>query len=309
MQETDFSIKIVIKDGGSSDNWEEIVASLRPHFDKADNLELTQISSTDSGAAEAINQAFQLMDCRFLSWLGADDLLFPGSIQAVGKVFEMFPREQWVTGMPMVISETGVFETRIGGSTPLRSVAGYSQIGLAMGQHATMIDLPFVQQEGTFWRSELWDSVGPGLNEDLKLAFDFDLWCRFARKSELVQLGIPLAAFRRRPGQLSSDYRSYQREKALIKKNLPEYKPSDLSRLSRKGNILVFDRGRNTLIRKVIGHRQFWFSHSTVHVRSLAVQWDLLVDKLRRFSAKSPILRLTIAILVRIRNFRASQTH
>ena len=45
-------------------------------------------------------------------------------------------------------------------------------------------DYKYVQQESTLWRRSLWDKVG-GINPELKLAGDFDLWLKFSRHEKL----------------------------------------------------------------------------------------------------------------------------
>ena len=45
--------------------------------------------------------------------------------------------------------------------------------------------------------------AGSGLDENLALALDFDLWARFYEHSELVTTTVPLGGFRRQPNQRS----------------------------------------------------------------------------------------------------------
>ncbi len=55
----------------------------------------------------------------------------------------------------------------------------------------------YLLQESTFWRSDLWKQSG-GLNLDLKLAGDYDLWIKFANYTDLWSVNLPLSAFRLR---------------------------------------------------------------------------------------------------------------
>lgn len=63
-------------------------------------------------------------------------------------------------------------------------------------------------QEGTFWRTRLWERAG-GVDTSFRLAGDWDLWRRFAAFSEYITLDTLTAFHRRRPGQLSSALNLY----------------------------------------------------------------------------------------------------
>jgi len=58
------------------------------------------------------------------------------------------------------------------------------------------IDKPFIMQEATFWRRELWDKVGGRLDTSFHLAADTELWLRFFRTDHLYLLDALLAGFR-----------------------------------------------------------------------------------------------------------------
>ena len=69
----------------------------------------------------------------------------------------------------------------------------------------------YVQQESTVWQKSLYDTAG-GLNTTFKFAGDWDLWRRFAKRSELIHLQRNIGAFCLRPGQLSADISGYDDE-------------------------------------------------------------------------------------------------
>ena len=72
-------------------------------------------------------------------------------------------------------------------------------------------DHGFIQQEGLFWTSDLWDEVD-GLDESLRLAGDFDLWRAFCQKTEYYCINTITGCHRKREGQLSGDKNAYQEE-------------------------------------------------------------------------------------------------
>jgi hypothetical protein len=67
-----------------------------------------------------------------------------------------------------------------------------------------MSDFYWIQQESTFWRRSLWEECGSYVNDNLKLAGDFELWFRFFQKARLYYVNVPIGSFRRREGQLSA---------------------------------------------------------------------------------------------------------
>jgi hypothetical protein len=138
-------------------------------------------------------------------------MLLPGCLEAISSLREQFPEIRWVTGLPFTITNKGVPIPSYGsaGFSP-HPTAHFREV-IRRGLYAKLAYRQNIQQEGTFWEIGLWHKVG-GLNTELALAFDFELWCKLAQHEELVQVVAPLAAFRRRPGQASGNLRGYHKE-------------------------------------------------------------------------------------------------
>lgn len=216
MQEGSFTAHIHIQDGGTDDTVEQYVEECSKWLDSK-RFSLTSIQETDTGAAQAINRGMAHLNAKMVTWLGADDMLMPGSFEAIGSLVDQHPEIQWVTGLPHIVSETGIPVPNYGAAGFYRFPTGFSREALMRGLHAGEINHGFLQQEGTFWSKNLWLQTG-GLDEKLRLSFDFDLWCRFAEHSELVELVAPLGAFRKRPGQASEDLAGYLNETNDLRK-------------------------------------------------------------------------------------------
>jgi len=77
--------------------------------------------------------------------------------------------------------------------------------------------LPFLQQEGVFWKSGLWNEAGGELDATLLYAGDFDLWRRFAHHENYICLNSVLGTFRMHDGQLSKNKERYLEEIDKIK--------------------------------------------------------------------------------------------
>ena len=69
---------------------------------------------------------------------------------------------------------------------------------------------------------KMYDEVG-GLNLNLKFAADFELWTKFAEKSNLVALSLPLAAFRKS-----------KKNRSVINKNKYSQEVDEIIKLKRK---------------------------------------------------------------------------
>jgi len=144
-----------------------------------------------------------------MTWLNTDDLFTPNAFLTVAQFLADHPDESWVTGLPCLIREDGcIADLRL-------EDCGYARARLAKGEYDGR-RLPPVMQEGTFWTLGLWRQVG-GLNIDLRLAGDWDLWRRMARHARLINLRAVLAYHRRRSGQLSADMAKYWAELDALK--------------------------------------------------------------------------------------------
>jgi len=218
-QRGDFAIRYHVQDGGSTDRTLDILDLWAGRL-AAGRLEaglppitFSWQSGPDRSMYDAIQKGFDELLRRqvpdtpglvVMSWLNADDRFTPNAFQTVAEFLRAHPDEQWVTGIPCLIREDGcIADTRLEGF-------GYARARLALGHHDGR-RLPFVMQEGTFWTRELWLAAG-GLNVDLRLAGDWDLWRRMAQFQRLITLRGVLAYHRRRTGQLSGDMTRYWEE-------------------------------------------------------------------------------------------------
>lgn len=156
---------------------------------------------------DAINAGFarfEIAGDSFMGWVNADDLLWPGALAAIAGVAGDLPEVDWLIGWLCGIDRFGTILQFDPGEQIFPRVI--LELGLADGVH-----WKFVQQESTFWRNRIWKDVG-GLDASFQYAGDWDLWRRFARKSDLCQMLRQIGAFRVRPSQKSADKSTYQEE-------------------------------------------------------------------------------------------------
>jgi len=113
----------------------------------------------DHGQANAINRGFaQAPDAEIMAYLNADDILLPGTLAYVARMFLQFPDVDVVYGHRIFIDADG-WETG-------RCV---------LPNHDTNIIrwADYIPQETMFWRRRVWDRIGP-FDESFRFAMDWD---------------------------------------------------------------------------------------------------------------------------------------
>jgi glycosyltransferase involved in cell wall biosynthesis len=202
------NLELIIVDGNSTDNTMAIVNQYR------DSLSII-ISEPDQGQYDAINKGMRLATGDVLAWLNADDIYFPWTLKTVARVFNDYPQVDWISGMSAFIDNSGnllnIYNT-INARPSALLARGYFRKNL----------YGYLQQESMFWRRDLWNKAG-GLDLQYKLAADFELWTRFARYSDHVTIGLPLAGFRLRADSRSkANEDKYYSEVLTASKKLPK---------------------------------------------------------------------------------------
>jgi len=168
------------------------------------------VSEPDQGQAAAINKGFLHSTGEILGWLNSDDILFPGALDLVSRIFVRYPQIAWLTGLGTIIDSSNHL---IRTSPPAGKFPWFVKRGWYHGRL-----LGFIRQESTFWRRGLWLQAGGYLNEELRYGIDFDLWRRFATHADLVTVHARIAAFRQHPEQKTAVLEHYYRD---IGVNLP----------------------------------------------------------------------------------------
>ena len=200
-----FSIRYHVQDGVSTDStiklltaWQNRLANDFPI--NCAGIKFSFSSEPDRGLYDAVNRGFAACgDSDLMAWINADDRYEPGAFVTVAEIFDKHSDIDWVTGRPTIINEAG-------GMLHISPIVPFPRKAIAAGIFEGRFARPFIQQEGTFWRSGLWEKTG-GLSANFRFAGDFDLWRRFAMQSDLVIVDTILGCFRVRAGQLTNDLR------------------------------------------------------------------------------------------------------
>ncbi len=182
------NLEYIIIDGGSTDGSLELIESYRPYFTKV-------IVGKDKSMYDAIAKAFDTATGEILAWLNSDDLYEPNALLRVGEYFQRHPHTDVIYMNDTVMKD--------GWRVPNRPQKHTCAHHLRHGH--------IIYQEGCFFKRSAYEAVG-GLNRNLRLAGDYDLWLRLAAHYRLALLPGNASCFRLRKGQLSGDWGAYLQE-------------------------------------------------------------------------------------------------
>jgi glycosyltransferase involved in cell wall biosynthesis len=169
--------EVVIQDGGTKDgSIEELAAAYQ------DDPRIKIVIEPDGGQSDALQRALQRAQNPYLGWLNADDVYYPGALDAVRAVLRDRPETDVVYGSATMFAD----EHRILRRTiPAEFTV---QAFLQHGCHAF--------SGATFMRTQLVREVG-GFNVDLNYTMDFDLFFRLAeREPRFAQVPETLGGLR-----------------------------------------------------------------------------------------------------------------
>lgn len=151
------NIEYIVMDGGSTDSTLEILDRYKGR--------LRYFSGKDRGPSEAIHRGFQRAAGGFLAWLNADDLYLPGAVRAGVDYLAAHPEIDVVYGEGYWIDERGAV------------IGRYPTLPFDPEQLARDC---FICQPASFIRASSYRRCG--LDPDINLPFDYDLWIRMAKQ-------------------------------------------------------------------------------------------------------------------------------
>ena len=178
-QQGDFDLEYLVVDGGSTDGTAAILEGFATR--------LQWISEPDRGQVDAINKGLERSTGDVVGWLNSDDVLLPGALRRAAEVFASHPEVEWVHGRCRIIDER---DRRV-----RRGVEAYKHLRSRRYSFESLLTENFISQMTVFWRRSLLHELGY-LDPQFPLAFDYELWLRFARRSAPVYIGQPQACFR-----------------------------------------------------------------------------------------------------------------
>lgn len=199
-QQGNFHLRYHVQDGASTDDtitrlkrWGQSLqtGTIKP---RCKSFAFSWRSAPCKSLYDAIDQGFSQMNIGpddFMTWLNADDILFPDAIERVARVAKRRQDVRWLSGVTHIVDPNGA---TLGYAPLSQCPQDVIAAGLCDKQHWEQI-----HQSGSFWRHNLYLEVG-GLDQALTSAGDWDLWRRFAHRTQRYVLPVSLGLARHRPG-------------------------------------------------------------------------------------------------------------
>jgi glycosyltransferase involved in cell wall biosynthesis len=173
-------VEHVVVDGGSSDGTVEFARSAG----------CTVLTGKDEGIFDAINKGSFNSNGALLGFLGADDILLPGALDAVVRAHERHGA-RWLVGRIRWIDALGVGR---GDQSPPPSWVTAPMLA-SLGWNC-------IPHPSTYIHREFFEQLG-GFDKKLKYSGDYDFFVRARQFDSFVGIPRTLSCFRRHGGNMS----------------------------------------------------------------------------------------------------------
>ena len=172
------NFEVIICDAASTDDSVEVIkrfaAGLEPNTERSLNDAMSNgshitwwCSEKDKGQSEAFNKGFSHAKGRFLTWLNADDLLYPKALESIAKLIEQHADNEWFVGST----------TWVDSSLNVKKCFCAHRFSVLRATYAFMTACG----PSSFFSRDLYEAVGR-IDESLHYLMDTDLWYKFYLK-------------------------------------------------------------------------------------------------------------------------------
>ncbi len=206
----------IVIDGDSNDNTVEILKEYK---------HLTWISEKDNGPANAINKGYKIASGAITTWLNSDDFFETGIFNKIADIFQNNPGTKIICGMVKNINLNGEIIYLKDFKLPFNH------------DYLINVSADIVKQPATFYTLDLFNEVG-GLDEKLKLVFDYDLFVKMLAVEKPILINEVFAYQRDYDSTLS---RKFIRKQAL-----------EIFKVAKRNNGRLFSRLNIVNVRKIL---------------------------------------------------------
>lgn len=168
------NLEFIIVDGASKDNSVDIIRKYESHL-------AWWVSEKDQGHADALNKGFARATGDILAWINSDDTYAPGAVSEAVAFLNAHPEVGMVYADANLTDENG----QVVGKFAAKQTS----------YHQMLRGSVHIPQATTFYRANLWRKLGP-LDLTLFFAFDYNMWVKFAKVSEVRYIPRLWANFR-----------------------------------------------------------------------------------------------------------------
>jgi glycosyltransferase involved in cell wall biosynthesis len=241
------NLEYIIIDGGSTDDSVEIIKKYKPWL-------TYWVSEKDNGQSHAINKGFMKASGLIGGWLNSDDLYLPGALRAIAVEYVENNNEiSVISGKTRVTDGKLVFKRQY-------AIEEYSV--------EKLIQFCIVPQASTFFSMPLYRRLG-GVNEKLDMAFDYDLWLRASKITDIEVISDELAIWRQHD-QIKTKVNNKRSVREAIQVVFKSYRkvPANWIKLFWKGRILKYRHGDKKLRNLLVNYLyQFCVDTSMIYVK------------------------------------------
>ena len=153
-------VEVFVADAGSTDGSVDVIRRFEPRL-------AGWRSHSDAGQSAAINESIAKGRAPYVCWLNSDDALLEGGLAKLVAALESDAEAPFAYGRVWNLDQASGRRRR---NVEVRAFSEW-----------LMARMNVVSQPATLIRRSAWEAVG-GLDEQLRMAMDYDLWWRLYRR-------------------------------------------------------------------------------------------------------------------------------
>ena len=184
-----FNLEYIIYDGNSEDSTNNIIqkyAKIHP--------EIKHYIEDDKGLYDGLVKGFSKATGEIVSYINAGDFYYKNAFSSVVNFFGNNKNINWITGAKVIYNENSEIVKYL---VPFK----YRRNLIFKGAYGK--NLPFIQQESTFWKKKLFELVDLNYLKTLKKSGDMYLWHCFSKKHDLYTVDSYFSVFKFHENQLT----------------------------------------------------------------------------------------------------------